>query len=47
MKNDDIKYRQGRSKRQQESNEKIMLIATCGLGVVLAGIVIWGIITNG
>ena len=25
MKNDDIKYRQGRSK-EQESNEKIMLI---------------------
>lgn len=47
MKKQDIKYRQGRSKRQQESNEKIMFIASCGLGVVLAGIVIWGIITNG
>ena len=37
---DDIKYRQGRSKKQVENNEKIMFIALIGLGIVLLGIII-------
>lgn len=28
---DDMEYRQGRSKRQQESNEQLMLFASAGL----------------
>ena len=36
MNEDDIKYRQGRSKRQAEGNEKIMLVSCCGLAIVLA-----------
>tara|TARA_B100002019_G_scaffold274518_1_gene271563 strand:- start:1489 stop:1629 length:141 start_codon:yes stop_codon:yes gene_type:complete len=45
MTEDDIKYRQGRSKRQTEGNEKIMLLSCCGLAIVLAGIIIYGLIT--
>ena len=39
----DIKYRQGRSKKQVENNEKIMFIALIGLGIVLLGIIIYGL----
>ena len=45
MNEDDIKYRQGRSKRQAKGNEKIMLVSCCGLAIVLAGIIIYGLIT--
>ena len=41
---DDIEYRQGRSKRQQESNEQLMLFASAGLFLTIVGIVIYGLI---
>ena len=44
MTEDDIKYRQGRSKRQVESNERIMFVASIGLGITLLGIIIFGLI---
>ena len=37
---DDIKYRQGRSKRQQQSNEQLMMVSSLGLFLTLVGIVI-------
>ena len=43
MTEDDIKYRQGRSKRQADNNEKLMFVSSIGLAVVLLGIIIWGI----
>jgi hypothetical protein len=47
MTNDDIKYRQGRSKRQVDNNEKLMFVSSIGLGIVILGIIIWGLITHG
>jgi hypothetical protein len=47
MTENDIKYRQGRSKKQVENNEKIMFIALIGLGIVLLGIIIYGLTTHG
>ena len=47
MTENDIKYRQGRSKKQVENNEKIMFISSIGLAVVILGIIIWGLITHG
>ena len=47
MTNDDIKYRQGRSKRQVDNNEKLMFVSSIGLGIVIFGIIIWGLITHG
>ena len=44
MTEDDIKYRQGRSLRQQESNEQLMFVASIGLGITLLGIIIFGLI---
>ena len=44
MTEDDIKYRQGRSLRQQETNEKLMFVASIGSGVCILGIIIWGLI---
>ena len=41
---DDIKYRQGRSKRQVEATERIMFIASICLGTTLLGIIIFGIL---
>lgn len=46
MTDDDIKYRQGRSKRQEESNEKLMFIGSVGLAFTLLGIIIWGILSG-
>jgi len=46
MTEDDIKYRQGRSKRQADNNEKLMFVSSIGLGIVLLGIIIWGIISG-
>ena len=43
MTEDDIKYRQGRSLRQQESNEQLMFVASIGLGITLLGIIIFGL----
>ena len=44
MNDDDIKYRQGKSKRQVEDSELNALIGCIGLGLVILGIIIWGII---
>lgn len=46
MTKDDIKYRQGRSKRQADNNEKLMFVSSIGLAVVLLGIIIWGILSG-
>ena len=44
MSDDDIQYRQGKSKRQVEDSELNALIGCIGLGLVILGIIIWGII---
>ena len=46
MTEDDIKYRQGRSKRQVEGNEMISMYAFGGLIVVLIGIVLYSLIKS-
>ena len=46
MTEDDIKYRQGRSKEQLESNEQLMFVASIGLGVTLLVVIIWGLISG-
>jgi len=46
MMEDDIKYRQGRSKRQVESNEQVMFVSSIGLGITLLGMIIWGLISG-
>lgn len=46
MNQEDIKYRQGRSKRQQESNEMIMGYAFAGLVVVMIGIILYSLVTT-
>jgi hypothetical protein len=43
MTEDDIKYRQGRSKRQVEENERIMFMASICLSITLLGIIIFGL----
>jgi len=45
MTKEDIENRQGRSKKQQESNEKMMFASCCGMLVALLGIIIYGIIS--
>ena len=40
-------YRQGRSKKQYEDSMKIMTGAYLTLGIVIIGLIIFGIITNG
>lgn len=44
MTENDIKYRQGRSKKQVESNEQVMFYASIGMTITLLGIIIWGIL---
>ena len=44
MTNEDVKYRQGRTKRQADDSERLMFVSSIGLGVVILGIVIWGIL---
>ena len=46
MTENDMKYRQGRSKRQADNNEKLMFVSSIGLAVVLLGIIIWGILSG-
>ena len=46
MTEDDIKYRQGRSKRQVEANEQIMFMASICLGTILLGIIIFGLLNG-
>lgn len=44
MTNDDIKYRQGKTKKQVKDSEQLMFIASCGLGFTLFLIILYGII---
>jgi len=46
MTEDDKKYRQGRSKRQVEENERIMFISSICLGTTLLGIIIFGLLNG-
>lgn len=41
MNQEDIKYRQGRSKRQDESNELIAMYGFTGLVIFMLGLVIY------
>lgn len=36
---------QGRSPRQQESNEKVMMLGIIGFGIMLLGIVVYSLLT--
>ena len=45
MTNNDIKYRQGRSRKQEENNEKIMFTSCIGLAIVILAIIVYGILT--
>ena len=45
MTENDIKYRQGRSKKQVENNEKVMMLACVGLAITIIGMVIYGLLT--
>ena len=38
---------QGRSPKQQNKNEKMMFVSCMGLFVMLVGIIIYGLVTNG
>ena len=46
MTKEDIEFRQGRSKRQADNNEKLAFISTMGLFIVILGIIIYGLFTN-
>ena len=46
MTEDDIKYRQGRSKKQVEKNETITFYATAGLFIVLVGMIVYGLLNG-
>ena len=46
MTEEDFKYRQGRSKRQADNNEKIMFISCLGLLITIFGLVIYGLLTT-
>lgn len=46
MTEDDMKYRQGRTKKQHDGNERLMFISSIGLATVLLGIILWGIISG-
>ena len=43
---DDIKYRQGRSRRQEENNEKLMFISSLILGACIFGVVVYGLVSG-
>ena len=45
MTEEDFKYRQGRSKKQTENNNKILGISVLGLLITILGIIIYGLIT--
>ena len=45
MTQEDFKYRQGRSKKQTENNNKILGISVLGLLITILGIIIYGLIT--
>lgn len=47
MTKEDFKYRQGRSKRQADANEKIMVIAAAGLLITILLLTIQNLIKHG
>ena len=46
MTKEDIEFRQGRSKRQADNNEKLAFISTMGLFIVILGILLSGLFTQ-
>jgi len=46
MTENDMKYRQGRSKKQANSNEKLMFVSCMGLLVVILGVIIYGLLSG-
>jgi len=46
MTENDIKYRQGRSKKQVENNEKLMFVSSIGLLITIIGAIIWGLLSG-
>ena len=46
MTENDMKYRQGRSKRQADNNEKLMFVSSIGLLITILGTIIWGILSG-
>jgi|TARA_B110000003_G_C16537885_1_gene491485 hypothetical protein len=44
MTKEDIEYRQGRSKKQVQENEKVSFVSCMGLLLVLVGIIIYGLL---
>lgn len=46
MNQEDIKYRQGRSKRQHDSNEMIGMYAFTGLVIFLVILTLFGLISS-
>ena len=43
---DDMKYRQGRSRRQEENSEKLMFISSLILGACIFSIVVYGLLSG-
>ena len=46
MTQEDKEYRQGRSKRQQESNEMIAMYGFAGVVIFLIGLMLYSMISN-
>ena len=46
MTENDYKYRQGRSKRQQESNEMIAAWGFGGMVVLMIGLILYNLVTT-
>lgn len=46
MTENDIKYRQGRSKKQVESNYKVMSMGVFGFFIAIISMILYGIISN-
>lgn len=46
MTENDIKYRQGRSRKQVEDSERLMFYSSLLLGTILFGIIIWGLLSG-
>ena len=46
MTKEDIEFRQGRSKRQADNNEKLAFISTMGLFIAILGRIIYGLFTQ-
>lgn len=47
MTQEDYKYRQGRSKRQYDANQKIMMISAAGLLILFVVLIIVNLIEHG